>query len=292
MNKKIYLGSLTILGVVSPLAMTVSCGSNSKTVSIPAKVEGITFKGKDGEGIAKNTITPIEGVTIKLLNKTRGLHNGDTIKVSYTLKSNYIWTDGSQENKILTTQVQSLITNGKLQYTGQNWSLDESAMGIATLTFHFCPTAWFLFEKFNYSRYGGKLENKGWTKRLGDFWQFICAGSLSGNDTDSNIRPRDESIVKSLRTWPFFKYNEFEQHFLDNQSHFFTNTQLANKLSIGSGPVTTKLSIKFSSEIYKMFLRPDSDIENVTVKLKIQVMSLSIFEPAFIYKSCSVTTDI
>ena len=87
---------------------TVS-GLEEKTVTAPTEVKGLTFQGANEHGSIKDPVTPIIGVVITIdKDASKNLKNGDVVTVTYKLKENYYWTDGSTSVQTLTKIVQGL----------------------------------------------------------------------------------------------------------------------------------------------------------------------------------------
>ena len=82
-------------------------GLKEKTVNMPSTVEGLTFKGANGQGSIDHKVTKIDHVTISY-SKEKDLSNNDVITVTYKLNDGYYWDDGSTSIKTLKTTVHGL----------------------------------------------------------------------------------------------------------------------------------------------------------------------------------------
>ena len=186
---------------------------------------------------------------------------------------------GSNESNKFSRKIWTKFKGGIEFYHGKNFTITKNLDETTDLQFKFSREAWTQFTYFNCSRFNGATRDSQWTARVGDFWQFVCEGSLNGDGDWSNIRANDSRFVKEYARSGAFEYNEFEKHFIAKQSNLLTNTQIANKLSI------LPTAIPFSRQLYHAIWK----MNDPTVRLNLKEVTINIkMKYGFTYISSSV----
>ena len=93
-------------GTRGNVTLQFTVGGLKTGVAIPTnQSKPLTFTGLNGK--ATFTMPTLEGTTVTA-DKQTNLSNGDSVKITYTLNTGYIWSDNSKEDVVLTFTVEGV----------------------------------------------------------------------------------------------------------------------------------------------------------------------------------------
>ena len=133
-------------GTTEPKTLTTNVlGLANKTIHFPSTVEGLTFKGANGQGSIDHKVTKIDHVEITTnQDESNTLSDGNEVVVTYKLKEDYYWVDGTNDPKKNTIKVSGLkektvdmpstVTGLTFQGANEHGSIDQEVTPIKGVT--------------------------------------------------------------------------------------------------------------------------------------------------------------